>query len=78
MSLVKKPDKRVRPHDFWIHFWCGFVVGAFVGAWIGSQIFESRIAIAASGVAIACVIAYSCGIWGNEAWEVIISLLFYM
>jgi hypothetical protein len=56
-------------HNFWVHFGCGLVVGPALGAWLFSGTFDSDWALIASTAAIAVVVAFSCGYWGDPAWH---------
>jgi hypothetical protein len=71
---MKKPNNYVAgPHDFWVHFWCGLIFGAFLGLWIGSNLFDEGWAIAATSLISALVMGFSCGHWGDQAWEWVMS-----
>ena len=66
---MRREDYIVGGHHFWIHFWLGLVLGTGLGLWLGVGIFDSQPAIIASTVAIALVIAYVCGRWGDPIWN---------
>jgi hypothetical protein len=71
---MKRHGVHVRPHDFWIHFACGLVVGAFVGVCVGAEFSDGVWAMVGTALLVALITACSCGHWGDEAWEVILSL----
>jgi len=74
-SSVKNDDYMVGPHRFWIHFWCGLVLGAGIGAGIGFGTFGGGWSAIVILVSVALVVAYSCGHWGDTAWQWIIEML---
>ena len=71
--MMKQGDYVSGPHYYWVHFWCGLVFGAGMGLGLGWNCFESSWAIAATSVLAAAATAYSCGRWGETAWDWIIS-----
>jgi hypothetical protein len=73
---MKQHDEYIAgPHSYWVHFWCGIVFGALLGLWIGWNLFEQGWAIPATSLATALAIGYSCGRWGDGAWQWVISRL---
>jgi len=65
-------------HDFWVHFWCGTVVGAVEGAWVGCNFFTRGLVIVLVVVLWSLLVGYSCGRWGEGAWEWVLTLLEWM
>jgi hypothetical protein len=56
-------------HHYWTHFSFGLLVGAGLGAWIGIESFESGWPTVLLSVILAFSVAYSCGRWGECAWD---------
>ena len=74
-DAMKDDEYIVGDHHFWIHFWCGLVFGAGIGVWISSALFDSRWAFIGSSAAIALVVAFCCGRWGDPIWHRLLELL---
>jgi hypothetical protein len=72
---LKNDDNIADAARFWIHFWCGLIFGGGLGAIISWGAFDSRWAFIASTAAIALVVGYCCGRWGDSAWCWIIEKL---
>jgi hypothetical protein len=69
---MKSDDYILGGHSFWIHFVFGLVLGGGIGAWISWGLFSSWWAFAGLTAAIALVVAFCCGRWGDSAWEWIV------
>ena len=74
-SVAKRDEYVVGPHHFWIHFWCGLVFGVVFGAWIAFGIFENGWVAFVLTIALALLVAYCCGRWGDPAWRWFIKML---
>lgn len=76
---MKKYDHYVAgSHPYWTHFWCGLLLGAGIGAWIGWWGFDECWAVPVTAIAVSLVVAYSCGRWGDQAWDWIIQRLWWI
>ena len=64
------------PHNFWIHFVCGLVVGAGLGGWWGSLLFQASWGVLGSSVALALIMAYLSGRWGDRFWRCVLKYWF--
>jgi hypothetical protein len=73
--MKKEDDYVAGPHHYWTHFSCGLVFGALLGLWIGTDFFESGWANLATVAVISVAMAFSCGRWGDRAWQWIIERL---
>jgi hypothetical protein len=56
----------------WNHFGLGIAFGAGVGTWISWGLFEQVYTFAAATLLISIAVGYSCGRWGERAWEWIV------
>ncbi|HWQ91156.1 MAG TPA: hypothetical protein VN673_05760 [Clostridia bacterium] len=73
---MKKQDDYVSgPHHYWTHFGLGLVLGAVLGVLIGWQLFTDGWGLGAVVVLTSITAGYSCGRWGDRAWQWIIERL---
>ena len=77
---VMKPndDAPADPHHFWTHFWCGLVFGGLIGAYLGNHLFNQPALVWGSACAIALLIAYGCGRWGDVVWHLLLQWLWWL
>ncbi|MPN13011.1 hypothetical protein SDC9_160331 [bioreactor metagenome] len=77
-NMKKRDSYILGSHHFATHFWSGMVFGAVAGVCSGAWWFDlGGWKLAGFALLFAVILAYLCGKWGDRAWEVILSILFY-